>query len=49
MAPIINPVAKDRIELGRLDLFDSMVAGILTLDDPIPPLQSRMISGRHQN
>ena len=36
MAPIINPVAIDRIELSCLGLFDSMVAGILTLDNPIP-------------
>ena len=38
MALIIKLVAKRRVELGCLDLFDSMVAGILALDDPIPTL-----------
>ena len=36
MALIIRLVAKRKLGLGRLDLFDSMVAGILALDDPIP-------------
>ena len=36
MALIIRLVVKRKLGFGRLDLFDSMVAGILALDDPIP-------------
>ena len=36
MALIIRLVAKRKLGLGRLDLFDSKAAGTLALDDPIP-------------